>query len=74
MRSLISVHISYALKISVFMEQFFVTNGTFGFQLMYFMCVCIYVYIYIYIYIYIEREREREREGMTSTQIFRVLE
>ena len=47
LRSLISAHKSYALKISVLMESVFVTIGTFDFQLMYF-----YVYIYIYIYIY----------------------
>ena len=42
--SLISVHKSYALKISVLMEPVFVTIETFDFQLMYFyvfVCVCI---------------------------------
>ena len=53
LRSLISVHKSYALKISVVMEPVFVTIGTFDFQLMYFY-VCVYIYIYIYIYIYLE--------------------
>ena len=48
--SLISVHKSYALKISVLMEPVFVTIGTFDFQLMYFY-VGVGVYIYIYIYI-----------------------
>ena len=50
LRSLISVHKSYALKISVLMEPVFVTIGTFDFQLMNF-----YVGVYIYIYIYINR-------------------
>ena len=36
LRSLISVHKSCALKISVLMEPVFVTIGTFDFQLMYF--------------------------------------
>ena len=46
LRSLISVHKSYALKISVLMEPVFVTIGTFDFQLMYF-----YVGVYVYIYV-----------------------